>query len=550
MSYLALARKWRPRTFDDVVGQSNIVRALSNALTSGRVHHAFLFAGTRGVGKTTVARILARCLNCETGVTASPCGSCKACIGIEEGRFVDLIEVDAASRTGVDDIRELLDNVQYTPAAGRFKVYLIDEIHMLSKPAFNALLKTLEEPPPHVKFLFATTDPERLPVTVLSRCLQFNLKRLPNAAIVDRMARICKAEGIKAESGALGQLARAGAGSMRDSLSLLDQALAFGDGRLDDKDVAEMLGTMDRGRVLELVRLIGVGDARAVLNYLREIDQFVPDYHALLADMALHLQQVAVIQVAGSEVIDDPDNLPALEVLANLFDAESTQLCYEIAVRGRRDIDLAPDPRLGFEMLLLRMIAFRTVADTAPIAATGSGAAPRPTVVGGAAGARPAERPERVAPQTARPGAVEGPPKSAADWLTLAGDLGLEGAARQLAMHCAFLSSTPQELRLGIQPADVHLQTDQLKARLVGAIRARLGEAVRVMVEVTHAAAESSTVAAADEQRQSDDLRRARSAIESDPNVRDLANLLGAQLLPDSVKSVSSSTGKNGKSPN
>ena len=537
MSYLALARKWRPRTFADVVGQAHIVRALSNALTTGRVHHAFLFSGTRGVGKTTVARILARCLNCEQGVSAAPCGSCKACVGIEEGRFVDLIEVDAASRTGVDDIRELLDNVQYTPAAGRYKVYLIDEVHMLSKPAFNALLKTLEEPPPHVKFLFATTDPERLPVTVLSRCLQFNLKRLPQAAVVDRMAKICAAEGIDAEPAALGQLARAGEGSMRDSLSLLDQALAFGDGQLIDKDVAEMLGTMDRSRVLGLLARVATGDARGALDYLREIDQFVPDYRALLADMALNLQQVAVLQVAGADALEDVDALPDLQALATKLDAETTQLCYEIAVRGRRDIELAPDPRLGFEMLVLRMIAFRStahtespptptaVAGTPGLAATSSGGAP----VGSAQSRRV------VAPMAT---GDDGTIRSAADWMVLAGSLGLEGAARQLAMHCALIASSPGALRLGISSADSHLHTEQLKNKVAAAVRRVLGTEVRVSIETHEPAGDVPTVAALDQQRSSEELRRARSAIESDPNVLDLTRLLGAQVLPESIKPV------------
>jgi DNA polymerase-3 subunit gamma/tau len=518
MTYLALARKWRPQTFTDVVGQSHIVRALSNALSSGRVHHAFLFAGTRGVGKTTVARILARCLNCEKGVTAEPCGQCRACVGIEEGRFVDLIEVDAASRTGVDDIRELLDNVQYTPAAGRFKVYLIDEVHMLSKAAFNALLKTLEEPPPHVKFLFATTDPDRLPVTVLSRCLQFNLKRLPNQVVVDRMATICAAEGISAESAALLQLARAGAGSMRDSLSLLDQALAFGDGQLRAADVAAMLGTIDRRRIMALMADLAGGDAVTVLARLRELDEFVPDYGVLLGDLATCFQQLAVLQLAGPDVLDDDADAPALERLAKAFDPETVQLCYEIAVRGRRDLDLAPEPRLGCEMLLLRMLSFRLVSPATAAAPAG------------------AASPAGPAPPTPPPARTRA--ERADDWPAIAAELPLEGAARQLVEHCALTARSPGELRLAVPPADAHLLTVQLQARVTAAIHKRLGDDLRVVIEVGNGPAAEPAPAALDAQLQDEALRRARAAIDADPNVRDLAAMFGAQVMPESVKPV------------
>ena len=372
MTYLALARKWRPRTFEDVVGQPHVVRALTNALTSGRIHHAFLFAGTRGVGKTTVARILARCLNCEKGVSATPCGACRACLAIEEGRFVDLIEVDAASRTGVDDTRELLENVQYTPSAGRYKVYLIDEVHMLSKQAFNALLKTLEEPPPHVKFLFATTDPQKLPVTVLSRCLQFNLKRLPTALIVERMARICKEEAVDVEPAALTRLARAAAGSMRDALSLLDQALAYGNDTLCERDVADMLGSLDRARVQTLLDGLARADAAELLARIRELDELVPDYASLLDDVATAFQRIAVMQIAGAGALEEGDDIPALSALAEAWDPETVQLYYQIAVTSRRDLPLAPDPRLGFEMTMLRMLAFQPSRVSATAAATGS----------------------------------------------------------------------------------------------------------------------------------------------------------------------------------
>ena len=359
MSYLVLARKWRPRTFGDVTGQSHIIQALENALTTGRVHHAFLFAGTRGVGKTTIARILAKALNCEVGVSPAPCGKCAACVAVDEGRFIDLIEVDAASRTGVDDMRDLLDNVQYTPTSGRFKVYLIDEVHMLSRQSFNALLKTLEEPPPHVKFLFATTDPQKLPITVLSRCLQFNLKRLSTQQIVGRMTAICAAEQLHAELPALTRIGRAAAGSMRDGLSLLDQALAYGADQLVDADVAAMLGSMDRHRIIEILDALVQGDAAALLACISALDELAPDYEIVLDELATSLQRIAVIQLAGTASVEEEDELESLQRLSAAIPIEQVQLFYQIAVTSRRDLGLAPDPRLGFEMAMLRMLAFQ-----------------------------------------------------------------------------------------------------------------------------------------------------------------------------------------------
>jgi len=305
MSYLVLARKWRPKDFSDTVGQEHVLQALMNALETGRLHHAYLFTGTRGVGKTTIARILAKALNCETGVTANPCGECSACKEIDEGRFVDLIEVDAASKTKVDDTRDLLDNVQYAAARGRYKVYLIDEVHMLSKSSFNALLKTLEEPPEHVKFLLATTDPQKLPATVLSRCLQFNLKRMTPRIITDRLIHICEAEKIEFESPALSLLARAADGSMRDALSLLDQAIAYCGGKIEEAATAKMLGTIDRDHVMRLMQLLAAGDAKGLIEVVREIDEPFPDYARLLDDLARDLQRVAVYQVVGTCDCDD-----------------------------------------------------------------------------------------------------------------------------------------------------------------------------------------------------------------------------------------------------
>src|SRR6202163_320875 len=369
MSYTALARTWRPKKFSELIGQEHVRRALVNALESGRVHHAFLFAGTRGVGKTTMARILAKCLNCETGVRAEPCGECASCREIDTGRFPDLIEVDAASRTKVDDTRDLLDNVQYAPSRGRYKIYLIDEVHMLSAHSFNALLKTLEEPPPHVKFLLATTDPQKLPLTVLSRCLQFNLKRLSVALIGSRLTHILQAEQIAFEPAAVQLLAQAGDGSLRDALSLLDQLLAFGNGKALEADAREMLGTVGRDHVLRVVEQLAAGDAARLLEYAGSLDELSPDYAQLLDQLAALLERVALKQLLPGFEGDELHPAELLARLAAQIAAEDLQLYYQTAILGRRDLALAPDARTGFRMTLIRMLAFRPVSAPGAIAA-------------------------------------------------------------------------------------------------------------------------------------------------------------------------------------
>ena len=536
MSYQVLARKWRPRSFDTLVGQEHVVRALTHALEQRRLHHAYLFTGTRGVGKTTIARILAKALNCETGITAAPCGLCGSCLEIDAGRFVDLIEVDAATNTRVDEMRQLLENATYAPTRGRFKVYVIDEVHMLSTSAFNAMLKTLEEPPEHIKFILATTDPQKIPVTVLSRCLQFNLKRLSVAQIAGRMERICAAEGLPADGGALVRLARAAAGSMRDGLSLLDQALAFGNGRLAEADVIEMLGSVDRSRVLALLQALCGGDGSTLLARIREVDELVPDYGGLLDDIAATLQQIAVMQVAGMGPVDEEEtDTAALQALAGGMDPEVTQLHYQIAILGRRDLGLAPEPRLGFEMTLLRMLAFHPAQMPGAMPATG---APRPA---GSAG-RPRPAVAAVAPATAvtTPGVVL---EDAGDWPAFVQSLPLEGAARQLAMHTGFLGRTPFELRLGIDRTGSHLLTDQLKGRLSTAISERLGAAVTLRFETRETAAD--TPAARSGLAQEEAVQRARRAIEADPNVRALGDELGAELVPASIRPVGRGAGND-----
>ncbi|MGV8842473.1 MAG: DNA polymerase III subunit gamma/tau [Pseudomonas sp.] len=359
MSYQVLARKWRPRSFREMVGQTHVLRALINALDSQRLHHAYLFTGTRGVGKTTIARIIAKCLNCETGVSSTPCGVCSVCKEIDEGRFIDLIEVDAASRTKVEDTRELLDNVQYAPSRGRFKVYLIDEVHMLSSHSFNALLKTLEEPPPHVKFLLATTEPQKLPVTILSRCLQFSLKNMPPERVVEHLTHVLGVENVPFEADALWLLGRAADGSMRDAMSLTDQAIAFGEGKVLAADVRAMLGTLDHGQVYGVLQALLEGDARGLIEAVRHLAEQGPDWSGVLAEILNVLHRVAIAQALPEAVDNGQGDRERVLALAQALPAEDVQFYYQMGLIGRRDLPLAPEPRGGFEMVLLRMLAFR-----------------------------------------------------------------------------------------------------------------------------------------------------------------------------------------------
>jgi DNA polymerase-3 subunit gamma/tau len=429
MSYLVLARKWRPKRFAELVGQEHVVRALTNALDSGRVHHAFLFTGTRGVGKTTIARIFAKSLNCERGTSADPCGECNSCRDIDAGRFIDLLEIDAASNTGVDDVREVIDNAQYMPSRGRVKVYLIDEVHMLSKSAFNALLKTLEEPPGHVKFLLATTDPQKLPVTVLSRCLQFNLKRLDEEQIRGQMRRILEAEQIPVEDGAIRQLARAADGSLRDGLSLLDQAIAYTGSQLTDAGVATMLGTVDRGRVGALLDTLSAGNGAALMAEVERLGEFSPDWDDVLEAVAEALHHIQVRQLVPDASID-ADGV-AIDALADALAPELVQLWYQMALNGRRDLPLAPSPRAGFEMVMLRMLAFRPAdgagahtpaprrerpAESAAPRGQDAAAAARAALAGdtGARTATAAERGAQATPAAAKQPVAASPTRAAA----------------------------------------------------------------------------------------------------------------------------------------
>ena len=522
MAYLVLARKWRPKNFRETVGQEHVLKALTNALDSERLHHAYLFSGTRGVGKTTIARILAKALNCERGVSSVPCGECGACREIDEGRFVDLIEVDAASKTKIDDTRELLDNVQFAPAIGRYKVYLIDEVHMLSRHSFNALLKTLEEPPPHVKFLLATTDPQKLPITVLSRCLQFNLKRLTPKLIRERLEHICAEEGIGADTASLAMIARAAEGSLRDALSLLDQAVAFCGGALEQATVTDMLGTVNREHVSALLERLVDGDAAGCIGLVAQIDEQFPDYARFLDDLARLLQRIAVHQVVGATDADDDLAEEEIAAFASKLAPEQVQLFYQTALIGRRDLHLAPDPRSGFEMTLLRMLAFQPRRG-------GDGAAV-PVVRQGPAAQMP---PPRPAPSSrpAAPAEWREP-----DWSRLIGALGLSGAPKLLAANCAYLERSGNLVRLALDSRSESLLTNARQNVLAEALSRHFGEELRVDIQI--AAGEAETPIQEEARRQDERLEAARESLEADPNVQALRDMFGARLNPDSVEPV------------
>jgi DNA polymerase-3 subunit gamma/tau len=566
---LALARKWRPRAFADLKGQAHAVQALSNALTQGRLHHAYLLTGTRGVGKTTLARILAKCLNCETGVTPEPCGVCSACTQIDAGRFVDLLELDAASNTGVDNMREVLDDAQYAPTVGRYKVYIIDEVHMLSKPAFNSMLKTLEEPPAHVKFILATTDPQKIPVTVLSRCLQFNLKPMPPALVAQHLGEVLAQENVAADPAALNLLARAAAGSMRDALSLTDQAIAYGGGKVEAAAVEAMLGTVRRDYLFDILDALAAQDGDALLDQARQLSERGIAFDAALQDMGSLLAQLATLLHAPDALDAGPDHA-RIEAAAAQLDAETVQLYYQIALNGRRDLPYAPDEYAGFCMTLLRMLAFapdgagskRGAPDGAGSKrAAPAGAKPEATApvappareapvasrqaeaavsaVRHAEAAPPARRaaaePER-APVVTAPAVVAQEPEPAGewDWLAVVAALRLGGMAKMLADHCELASRQANRISLRVGEAHKHLLDAGYKDKLVAALRETHGATLEVVFEIGAAAGQTP-------QQVRTRVREARqaeavAAIESDPFVRELVDRFGGRIDASTIQ--------------
>ena len=528
------------------------MRALTNALDTGRMHHAYLFTGTRGVGKTTIARIFAKSLNCERGQSSNPCGECGACRDIDAGRFVDLLEIDAASNTGVDDVREVIENAQYTPARGRFKVYLIDEVHMLSKSAFNALLKTLEEPPPHVKFLLATTDPQKLPVTVLSRCLKFNLKRLLPSQIIGQMRNILEAEGVAFDADALVELARSADGSLRDGLSLLDQAIAYGAGSVRAADVRAMLGTIERGRVFALLHAVDAGDGAALMAEIDRIAEFSPDFAAVLDEIAGVLHRVQLKQLVKNYSAPDEIDDAGIDALAVALSAEAAQLHYQIAIAGRRDLPLAPTPRTGFEMTLLRMLAFRPV--TAGQTASTNGAVAQSARTPAASVADRVARNAREFPpllptnesalaasasrQEVRPAmAADAAPVAASvdlnNWPALIEAAGLKGPAGQLAQHASLVSIDDGVVRLLLKPMHEHFNSPPLAAMLEQKLAALLGRPIKLRFEK---GAGQETPAEAAQRERASRQRVAEESLAGDPQVQNLLREFGGRLVNESIR--------------
>ncbi|MBS1139591.1 MAG: ATPase, central region [Proteobacteria bacterium] len=537
MSYQVLARKWRPRNFSTLVGQEHVVRALTHALSEQRLHHAYLFTGTRGVGKTTLARILAKSLNCETGITATPCGTCSACQEIDSGRFVDLLEVDAATNTRVDEMRQLLENAVYAPTRGRFKVYVIDEVHMLSNSAFNAMLKTLEEPPEHVKFILATTDPQKIPVTVLSRCLQFNLKQMPALAITGHLGQILQAEGIPFDHPALALVARSAAGSMRDALSLLDQAIAHGAGKVEESQVRSMLGTVDQDYLFAILEALHGANASALLQVAADLGIRSLSFSAALQELGALLTRLQIIQCVPGAIDDEDPERDRLKGLAAAFSPEFVQLAYQIVNVGRNELAAAPDEYAGFVMTLLRLYTFRpsTVADVVGAAGHRVSAA---GVMPKALSAKPVAS-VRSDLGSAAEVIPKSPPVASSgemDWHQIVASLSLSGLARELAQNCELRQLGESQCLLRLSPAQGHLQMKPNPDRLQQALSEYFGRPLLVRIEL----AQNETVTPAEtvgRQRQ-EQQERAATAIAQDTFVRDVIECFDASVVESSIKPI------------
>jgi DNA polymerase-3 subunit gamma/tau len=575
MSYQVLARKWRPNTFSEMVGQEHVLQALINALDNDRLHHAYLFTGTRGVGKTTIARILAKCLNCEEGVSSKPCGVCSSCQEIASGRFIDLMEVDAASRTGVDDMRDLLDNVQYAPARGRYKVYLIDEVHMLSKQSFAALLKTLEEPPEHVKFLFATTDPQKLPITVLSRCLQFNLKNLSTEKISQHLNYVLNEEKLPSEELGTLALARAADGSMRDALSLTDQAIGHGGGAITESDVNAMLGTIDRSFAIGICKALIAGNGTQLLAEVSKISELSPDYVMVLADLLSIWHQVAIMQTVPESIDKTLSHYAEIVEIAHSVSREDIQLYYQICLLGRKDLDLAPDLKSGFEMVLLRALAFRPGSapgvKKSPVTKADTGA--ESSLKKPQAEVSPApQAQQKITPKVAlvedrKPVGVEPlateirstkvqaaveqnvadlPVESNANialthltpdnWLEVHSHLNLGASLGEIASHCLFSERRESQLYFIIDQEQTSLYDSAHQQSLAEALSDYFG--VQVSVEISFGKTQKETPRAANIRSKEERLAAAIQVLNDDPDMQEFKSKFDASLDTKTVRPI------------
>jgi DNA polymerase III subunit gamma/tau len=553
MSYQVLARKWRPKTFEDMVGQSHVLQALTNALDNDRLHHAYLFTGTRGVGKTTLARILAKCLNCEQGVSSKPCGECSACVSIDEGRFVDLIEVDAASRAKVDETRDLMDNVQYAPSVGRYKVYLIDEVHMFSGHSFNALLKTLEEPPPHVKFLLATTESKKIPVTILSRCLQFNLKHLSVEQIETQLEKVLEQESIESDAVSRRLIAKSADGSLRDGLSLLDQAIAYGDGCLQETQVRTMLGTIDSLDLKELLEALIAGDAQSVLQCTDHMAEHNPDYDSVLVEILSVLQKIAICQILDEGGVEQDE---MIKELSQRISKEEVQMYYQVGILGRKDLPLAPDPRTGFEMTLIRMLAFRPAGVATPKASETRPEAKESEAIANESRANEtkvsevkeekenayansekliqSDEEDEIKTNSVSKSDLQS--EDTIDWQSIIDEMSLVGLVKELAGHCALKEHSEGKLHLVLSPDKEHLLNQTQKERLTKALEMRFGKGTLLKISIEEPEAETPAQKRISEEKEKQ--QAAESSLKGDANVKAMEEIFGATLNEKSIRPV------------